>query len=95
MLRYYYYMLRTYNFARNKKKNPVPSVADPFNFDMDPYPDHRIRFIEADPNSADQNESDPNGSGSATLPVPEFYFRCFEEELTKQANNCALVDLNR
>ena len=29
----------------------------------------RIRFIEADPNSdpADQNETDPNGSGSETL----------------------------
>ena len=27
----------------------------------------RIRFIEADPDPADQNETDPNGSGSATL----------------------------
>ena len=27
----------------------------------------RIRFIEADPIPADQNETDPNGSGSATL----------------------------
>ena len=24
----------------------------------------RIRFIEADPDPADQNETDPNGSGS-------------------------------
>ena len=27
----------------------------------------RIRFIEADPDPADQNETDPYGSGSATL----------------------------
>ena len=27
----------------------------------------RIRFIEADPDPADQNETDPNGSGSETL----------------------------
>ena len=27
----------------------------------------RIRFIDADPDPADQNETDPNGSGSATL----------------------------
>ena len=27
----------------------------------------RIRFIEADPDPADQNEIDPNRSGSATL----------------------------
>ena len=27
----------------------------------------RIRFIEADPDLADQNEMDPYGSGSATL----------------------------
>ena len=27
----------------------------------------RIRFIEADPDTPDQNETDPNGSGSATL----------------------------
>ena len=27
----------------------------------------RIRFIEADPYPTDQNETDPNGSGSATL----------------------------
>ena len=27
----------------------------------------RIRFIEADPDPADQNETDPNGSGFATL----------------------------
>ena len=27
----------------------------------------RIRFIEADPDPVDQNETDPNGSGSATL----------------------------
>ena len=27
----------------------------------------RIRFIEADPDPADQNETDPHGSGSATL----------------------------
>ena len=27
----------------------------------------RIRFIEADPDPADRNETDPNGSGSATL----------------------------
>ena len=27
----------------------------------------RIRSIEADPDPADQNETDPNGSGSATL----------------------------
>ena len=27
----------------------------------------RIRFIEADPDPANQNEADPNGSGSSTL----------------------------
>jgi len=27
----------------------------------------RIRFIEADPDPADQNETDPNGSGCETL----------------------------
>ena len=27
----------------------------------------QIRFIEVDPDPADQNETDPNGSGSATL----------------------------
>ena len=26
-----------------------------------------FRFIEADPDPSDQNETDPNGSGSATL----------------------------
>ena len=29
----------------------------------------RIRFIEADPDPADQNETDPNGSGSETLMI--------------------------
>ena len=33
----------------------------------------RIRFIEADPDPTDQNETDPNGSGSATL-AHNFYF---------------------
>ena len=29
----------------------------------------RIRFIEADQDQADQNETDPNGSGSETLAI--------------------------
>ena len=39
------------------------SVADPFHFDMDLDPFREI----TDPDPADQNETDPNGSGYATL----------------------------
>ena len=44
----------------------------------------RIRFIEADPDPADQNEMDPNGSGSETLVVTNInMFCCNKKNNTK------------
>ena len=48
----------------------------------------RIRFIAADLGPADQNETDPNESGSGTLP----FIQCFESGLSYGPYHFGLPD---